>query len=95
MVSSRPVMPIRDGIVFIDALAVHAQALEARGERVVVGKDGAAVAIAAERLGREEARRGRGGERAELAALIGRAEGLRRVVEHQECCAAAIALIAS
>ena len=52
MVSSRPVMPIAHGIVFVGAFAMHAQAFDARRKRIVVGKDGAAVAIAAERLGR-------------------------------------------
>ena len=50
----------------------------------VVGQHRAAVAVAAERLGRKEARRRRRRERAELAALVGRAERLRGVVEHEQ-----------
>ena len=57
MVSSRPVMPMRTVIVFIDALAVYAQTFDPRRNFFVVGKDGAAVAVAPERLGRKEARR--------------------------------------
>ena len=52
--------------------------------RVVVGEHRAAVAVAAERLGRKEAGRGRWPKRAELAALVGRAEALRGVVEHEQ-----------
>ncbi len=44
-----------DAIVFAAALAMHAQAPQDLRELVVVGEDRAAVAIAAERLGREEA----------------------------------------
>ena len=42
------------GVVFVAALPVHAQAFEPGGERIVIGEDRAAVAVAAERLGREE-----------------------------------------
>ena len=55
------------GIVFVAALAMHAEAAQPRGQIVVVGEDRAAVAIAAERLGRKEA--GRGGRSAGLAAF--------------------------
>jgi hypothetical protein len=60
---------------------VQADAFHPRRECVIVGEDRAAVAIAAERLRRKEARRGRGAEGPELVAAIGRAEALRRVVE--------------
>ena len=76
-------MPICERIVFVaGVLAVHAQAFHPRRQRVVVGEHGAAVAVTAERLCRKEARRRRVGQRAELAAAIGGAERLRRVVEH-------------
>ena len=50
----------------------------------VVGQNRAAIAIAAERLGRKKARRGRVPEGAELASLIGRAKTLRGIVEHEQ-----------
>ena len=46
-------------VVAVTSLAVHAHAAHDRGERVVVGEHRAAVAVAAERLGRKEAGRGR------------------------------------
>ncbi len=56
-----------DVVVFVDALPVHADAAQRVGELVIVGEDRAAVAEAAERLGREEA--GRGGQRRACRAL--------------------------
>ena len=50
----------------------------------IVGEDGAAVAEAAERLGREEAGGGGKAEGAEAAALVARAEPLRGVIEHEQ-----------
>ena len=63
---------------------MDAQTPDPRRKRVVIGENRAAVAIAAKRLGREETRRGRGRERAELPAPIGRAECLRGIVENGE-----------
>ena len=54
------------------------------GELIVVGEHRAAVAVAAERLGRKEAGRGGMAEGAELAALVGRAESLRGVVDDEQ-----------
>ena len=54
------------------------------GQGVVVGQHRAAVAVAAKRLGREKAGRGGVAESAEPAAIEGRAEGLRGVVEHEQ-----------
>src|SRR4029077_2694923 len=59
--------PDARGIVFVDALAMYAEASHPRGQIVVVGEDRPAVAIAAERLGWKEA--GRGGRGAGLAAF--------------------------
>ena len=73
-----------DAIVLAAALAVHAQAPQDLRELVVVGEDRAAVAVAAERLGGKEARAGRVGQRPDLAVAIGRAEGLRGVVDHEQ-----------
>ena len=50
----------------------------------IVGDHRAAIAVAAERLCRKEARRRRRRERAELAALVGRAERLRGVIENEQ-----------
>ena len=65
--------------------AVEAVVLDLLGERVVVGRDRAAVAEGAEVLGREERE---GGDRAERAwaATVGqpRARGLRGVLDHRE-----------
>ena len=63
---------------------MHADAAELFGELVIVGEDRAAVAEAAERLGRKETGRGRKAEGAELAALVGRAKSLRGVVQHEQ-----------
>ena len=71
-------------VVFVRTLAVDADAAQRACEFGIVGEDRAAVAEAAERLGREEAGRGRKAERAETAALVARAKGLRRVVEHEQ-----------
>ena len=70
------------GVVFVGAFAVNAQAAQAFGKRIVVGENGAAVAVAAERLGGKKAGRRRRRERAELAGSVGRAKRLRCVVEH-------------
>ncbi len=54
------------------------------GKLVIVGEDRAAIAIAAERLGREEAGRGGKPEGAELAALVAGAKALRGIIEHEQ-----------
>ena len=46
--------PDTRGLRSVDALAVKPDAFDARGERVVVGENSAAIAVATERLGREE-----------------------------------------
>ena len=51
---------------------------------LVVGDDGSAVAIAAERLGRKETGCGCRRQRADAAVLIGGAEGLSGVIEHEK-----------
>src|SRR5207244_11027712 len=73
-----------DIVVFIGALPMHADAAQPLGERGIVGKDGAAVAIAAERLCGEEAGRGGAAEGAEAAALVAGAKALRGVIEHEQ-----------
>ena len=50
----------------------------------IVGEDRAAVAEAAERLGREKAGRGGKAEGAEPTALVARAKTLCRVIEHEQ-----------
>ena len=45
----------------------------------VIGEDGAAIPVTAERLGREKARRGEPGERPDTPAVAGPAEALRRI----------------
>ena len=50
---------------------MHADAAQGFGQRGIIGEDRAAVAVAAERLGREEAGRGGKAEGAEAAALVG------------------------
>src|SRR5207244_8891788 len=73
-----------DIVVFIGALAVHADAAQRVREFVVIGEDRPAVTEAAERFGGKEARRGRKPEGAELAALVAGAKALRRVVKHEQ-----------
>ena len=73
-----------DIVVFVAALAVHAQAAQGIGHISVVGKHRAAVAIAAERLCGEEAGGGRVAESAEPAVIVDRAEGLRGIVENKQ-----------
>ena len=63
---------------------MHADAAQRLGKLGIVGEDRAAIAEAAERLGRKEAGRGRKPEGAELAALVARAKALRGVVEHEQ-----------
>ena len=53
------------------ALAVHADLAHGLDQGVVFGEDGAAVAVAAERLGREETGAADGGQVAALAAVSG------------------------
>ncbi len=63
------------------ALAMRTDLAAGLGQRVVVGEDGTAVAIAAERLAREKAG---AAERAQVAALAGSeagAEALRRILD--------------
>ncbi len=71
-------------VIFVAALAVHPQADERLRHLRIVGEDGAAVAVAAERLRRKEARGGGVGERADLAVADRRAEALGGVVEHEQ-----------
>ena len=73
-----------DIVVFVRALAVDANAAQRLGKLGIVGEDRAAVAEAAERLGREEAGRGGKAEGAEPAALVARAKTLRGVIEHEQ-----------
>ena len=63
---------------------MNADAAQRLGKFVIIGKDGAAIAEAAERLCREEAGRGRKSQRADPAALVARAKTLRGVIEHEQ-----------
>ena len=71
-------------VVFVLALSMHAQGADDRGQFRIIGKDGSAVAVAAKRLGREEAGGGQFGERADLSAAPVRAEALRCVGDQPE-----------
>ena len=71
-------------VVFVGALAVNANAAQRLGKLVIIGKDGATIAEAAERFCREEAGRGRKSQRADPAALVARAKTLRGVIEHEQ-----------
>jgi hypothetical protein len=57
-------------VVLVAALAVHTDTIERCGELVVIGEDRAAIAVAAERLGREEARRSRDAKRADAPPIV-------------------------
>jgi hypothetical protein len=63
---------------------MHTQAAQDFGQLVIIGEHRAAVAVAAERLRREEARRSRPGQRAQFAIAIGRTERLRGVIDHEQ-----------
>ena len=94
IVSSRPLMPMRTLSYLSRALAVHAQRAQHVGQLVVVGEERAAVAVAAERLGREEAgRRDRrqGADRAGRRASR-RSSGPRRRSRTSPCRAATSAI---
>ena len=84
MVSSRPVSPRRTLSYLSEPWPWTRMLRSVCREFGIVGEDRAAVAEAAERLGREEAGRGRKAEGAEPAALVARAESLRGVVEHEQ-----------
>jgi len=71
-------------VVVAAVLAVAGDLADDLGELVVVGEDGAAVAIAAERLAGEEAGAGDGAEVARHAALVAGAEALRGVFDHRD-----------
>ena len=73
-----------DVVVLRLALAVEGERAELRGERVVIGEHGAAVAVAAERLGRIEAGAGDLAERAALPAAERAADRLRGVLDDQQ-----------
>src|SRR5690606_27048841 len=66
------------------ALAVNADFTASLCERVVAGEDRAAVAVTAERLGRQEARACDRGEVAALLTVVVGAEALRRVFDYRD-----------
>jgi hypothetical protein len=68
-------------VVVAPLLPVVAQPAQPRGERIVVGEAGPAVAVTAERLGRKEARTGESGQRTGAAPTLSRTETLRRVLD--------------
>ena len=84
MVSSRAGQAEPDIVIFVRALPVDADAAQRFRKLGIVGEDRAAIAEAAKRFGREKAGRGCKAEGAEAAALIGRAECLCGVVEHEQ-----------
>ena len=71
-------------VVFVGALAVNANAAQRLGKLVIIGKDGATIAEAAERFCREEAGRGRKSQRTDPAALVARTKTLGCVIEHEQ-----------
>ena len=73
-----------DVIVFVAALAVDAERAKPLGDAFMIGEDGAAVAVAAERLGREEAGRRDGPEGARAPPPDLAAEALGGVLDQIE-----------
>lgn len=71
-------------VVVAAVLAVAGDLPDDLGELVVVGEDGTAVAVAAQRLAREEAGAGDGAEVARHAALVAGAEALRGVFDDRD-----------
>ena len=82
--SVKPPVRANDGVEVAYDAAVHADGFDLRCERVVVRKNGASVAIASKRLGREK-RRGRGHDpwhwAARPHAVTRRAKGLGRILD--------------
>src|ERR1700730_9120700 len=71
-------------VVFVAALAMHPQALQHRRDVVIVGEHGAAVAVAAEGFGGEEAGCRNVAQGPDFAALVDRAKTLRRIADHPQ-----------
>ena len=76
-----------DVVVLVLALAVDPQRSQQLGPPGIVGEDRAAVAVAAQRLGRKEAGGGPGGQGADRAAPVGGAEALGGVGQHHHALA--------
>jgi hypothetical protein len=74
---------------------VHPQTAQHRDRLVVVDEDGAAIAIAAQRLGRKETGRRDVAKGADRTSLVAGAKALRRVDNTQSRWAAAISVISS
>src|SRR5205085_8152926 len=70
-------------VVVAAALPVHADLAHRLGERGVFGENRAAVAVAAERLRREEAGAADRGKRAASPTFVSRAEALRGILDHR------------
>lgn len=79
-----PVEADADIVVFVIAPSVHANGDQQFQQLVVVGEDRAAVAVAAERLGRKEGGRADEAEASGLSAANRAAESLRGVFENPE-----------
>ena len=69
------------------ALAVDPDGAQDLGQVVVIGENGPAVTIAAQRLGREKGGGGHRGEGSGPPALVGGAEGLGRIFQDKEAVA--------
>lgn len=79
----QPAVHAHADVVVAAVLAVAGDLAQHLGQFVVVGKDGAAVAIAAQGLAREEAGAGHGAQIAAFAALVGGAKTLGGVFNHR------------
>src|SRR5712692_1475405 len=78
-----PGQPETDIVVFVETLAVDADAAQRLGEFGIVGENRSAVAKAAKRFCREKTGRGGKAKAAETAALVAGAKCLCRVIEHE------------
>src|SRR5690606_1832916 len=75
------------GVIVAARLTVHADLARRLRQRIVVGEERAAVAIATQRLAGEEAGAAEGGEIAALATLVGSPETLGGVFDHRHAMA--------
>src|SRR5207237_1067184 len=70
-------------VIFVQALAMDANAAQPLGKFGVVGENGATIAKTSERLGRKKAGRSGKPKRTEAPSLVARPERLRSVVENE------------
>src|SRR6185312_5065006 len=79
-----PIQTDAYAIILVTALPMDPEAAHHLRELLILGEDGAAIAIAAKRLRGKEAGRGCRRESTEAAVLVGRTEGLGSIIENEQ-----------